>query len=46
MQTECSAERFGLGVVERPAVDAAVDTGLVTLDPSALLLASIERSAS
>jgi hypothetical protein len=44
MQTECSAERFDLGVVEGRAVDAAVDTGLVTSDASALLLGSTDRA--
>ena len=32
MPTECSAERFDFGVVERRAVEAAFDAGLVTSD--------------
>ncbi|HKR91650.1 IS1380 family transposase [Novosphingobium sp.] len=44
MQTECSAERFDFGMVERRAVEAAFDAGLVTSDAGALLLGATDRA--
>ena len=44
MPTECSAERFDFGVVERRAVEAAFDAGLVTSDAGALLLGATDRA--
>ena len=44
MPTECSAERFDFGVVERWAVEAAFDAGLVTSDAGALLLGATDRA--
>src|SRR5438552_13790571 len=44
MPTECSAERFGFGVVEGRAVEAAFDGGLVTSDAGALLLGATDRA--
>jgi Transposase DDE domain group 1 len=44
MPTECSAERFDFGIVERRAVGAAFDAGLVTSDAGALLLGAADRA--
>jgi hypothetical protein len=44
MPTECSAERFDFGMVERHAVEAAFDAGLVTSDAGALLLGATDRA--
>ena len=44
MPTECSAERFDFGIVERRAVEAAFDAGLVSSDAGALLLGATDRA--
>jgi hypothetical protein len=44
MSTECSAEQFHFGFVERRAVEAAFDAGLVTSDGGGLLLGVTDRA--
>ena len=44
MQTECSAERFDFGAVERRAVVAGFDGGRITSDAGGLLLGLTERA--
>jgi hypothetical protein len=44
MPTQCSAEQFGFGTVERRAVVAAFDGGRVTSDAGALLLGATDRA--
>ena len=44
MQTECSAERFGFGAVERREVVAGFDGGAITSDAGALLLGVADRA--
>jgi hypothetical protein len=44
MPTECSAECFDFGIVERRPVEAAFDGGLVTSDAGALLLGATDRA--
>ena len=44
MPTECIAERFDFGIVERHAVEAAFDAGLVTSDAGGLLLRATDRA--
>ncbi|RVD09238.1 MAG: IS1380 family transposase [Mesorhizobium sp.] len=44
MQTECSAERFDFGAVEKRAVVAGFDGGTITSDAGALLLGLTERA--
>ena len=44
MPTECSADQFDFGTVERRAVEAAFDAGLVTSDAGALLLGATDRA--
>jgi Transposase DDE domain group 1 len=44
MPTECSAEQFDFGFVERRAVEAGFDAGLVTSDAGGLLLGATDRA--
>lgn len=44
MPTECNAEHFEFGFVERRAVEAAFDVGLVSSDAGALLLGATDRA--
>jgi hypothetical protein len=44
MQTECSAERFDFGAVEKRAVVAGFDGGTITSDAGALLLGLTDRA--
>lgn len=43
MQTECSVDLFGIARVERRAVVAAFDGGMVASDAGALRLGSTDR---
>ena len=44
MQTECSAERFDFGAVEKRAVVAGFDGGTITSDAGGLLLGLTDRA--
>ena len=44
MPTECSADLFGFGTVERREVVAAFDGGMITSDAGALLLGAADRA--
>ena len=44
MQTECSAERFDFGAVEKRAIVAGFDGGTITSDAGALLLGLTDRA--